>query len=173
MRRWILQNCYCCRRRALKNHDLLHSEFEHDDDGGGVMLGGAEEPVFSTFPKPQEALPTHAVLVQLRAREPARYEQQLFKAQLEPLIMAFGKFDMQLQPSRFYHDRKTGQMTFLVTGCTTFTMLAWLDRKHYAFLEALLENCYEIIFSAEAIVTTNVVFALANYEAAEKKMNDK
>ena len=52
-------------------------------------------------------------------------------------------------------------------------MLAWLDRKHYAFLEALLENCYEIIFSAEAIVTTNVVFALANYEAAEKKMNDK
>jgi hypothetical protein len=151
MRGW-----WCCCRRSDKlhhDHDLLHSEdFEPDVDD--------DEEVLPPLPKNM----THIVLLQLRARDPARYEEPLFKPQLEAFMTAFGKFDMRLEPARFIHDRITGKMTFMVTGCSTSVMLSWMDRTNYKFLEALLENYYEIIFAAETKTLTNVVFALEVYE---------
>jgi hypothetical protein len=119
-----------------------------------------EEPNFL----PEKHQERHCVLLQMRAKDPARYDHIITKPQLEPFSSAFGKFNLQLSPAYFLHDSVTGRMTFLVPSCTTFTMLAWCDRANYALLEALLQGYYEIVFASETHVTSNVTLALADYE---------
>jgi hypothetical protein len=158
---------WCCCRKRINGHLLLLDS----DERPVAVLEGEEEEDDAFAPPPAEAEGTRkrAVLMQMRARDPARYEDAILRPQLEPFTSAFGTFAIQLTPARFVHDPKTGYMTFLVTDCSTFTMLAWVDRVNYTFLEALLENYYEIVFAAEPEVTNNVNLALARYEATVMK----